>query len=146
MGMKRKIKLGNWFTPAFRMLYALKGLRGTAWDLFGYVSIRREERRLIGWYRDLIQSLLPALTHENHSVAVALAGTPNGIRGFEAVKERTIAETEAIPHVLFAVHERIPQRDREIMRRAILALGPHAHGQNAAREKRLAGGLRRSQR
>ena len=94
MGMKRKIKLGNWFTPAFRMLYALKGLRGTAWDVFGYASIRREERRLIGWYRDLVHSLLPTLTHENHSVAVALAGTPDGIRGFEAIKERTIAETE----------------------------------------------------
>src|SRR5215470_15512889 len=30
LGLKRKIRLGSWFTPAFSLLSALKGLRGTA--------------------------------------------------------------------------------------------------------------------
>ena len=94
-GLSKKLKLGEWFTPALRFLAGLKGLRGTRLDPFGYAAMRREERRLIGWYRDLIGSLLPELTHENHGTALAIAATPDGIRGYEAIKERMIAETEA---------------------------------------------------
>ena len=94
-GLSKKLKLGEWFTPVLRLLAGLKGLRGTRLDPFGYAAMRREERRLIGWYRDLIGSLLPELTHENHSTALAIAATPDGIRGYEAIKERMIAETEA---------------------------------------------------
>ena len=94
MGMNRKIKLGEWFTPVLKGLASLKFLRGTALDPFGYAKARREERRLIGWYRDMVDSLLPALNHENHALAVEIASLPDHIRGYESVKERMIAETE----------------------------------------------------
>ena len=95
LGMKTKLRLGEWFTPALRLLARLKGLRGTPLDLFGYAAIRRQERRLIGWYRDQIDELLPALNHENHRVAVTIASLPDNIRGYESVKERFIAETKS---------------------------------------------------
>jgi indolepyruvate ferredoxin oxidoreductase len=91
--MKTKLRLGEWFTPALRLLARLRVLRGTPLDFFGYAPIRREERRLIGWYRDAIEELLPALNHENHAVAVEIASLPDNIRGYESVKERFIGET-----------------------------------------------------
>ena len=48
---------------------------------------------MAGWYRELIEGVLPALTHENHATAVAIAEAPDGIRGYEEIKERTYAET-----------------------------------------------------
>ena len=93
LGLERKIKLGDWFFPLFRLLHAMRRLRGTALDLFNLSRHRRLERSLIGWYRGLIEEVLPALTHENHALAVALAETPDGIRGYEEIKERTLAET-----------------------------------------------------
>ncbi len=92
MGLKGKLKLGEWFTPALRLLASMKRLRGTALDPFGRAHIRREERRLIGWYRETIDALLPALTHENHGLAVQIAAIPDEIRGYEAIKERMIGE------------------------------------------------------
>src|SRR4029453_11815867 len=40
-GLKKKLRLGAWFTPAFQLLRALKGLRGTAFDPFGHAEVRR---------------------------------------------------------------------------------------------------------
>jgi indolepyruvate ferredoxin oxidoreductase len=47
--------------PAFRLLAKLKGLRGTAFDPFGYTAERREERALIREYEGLIDELLGGL-------------------------------------------------------------------------------------
>ena len=86
LGLKRKIKLGRWFAPAFKALCAMKGLRGTAFDPFGYAQVRRVERQLIGEYRHLIETVLARLTPENHDVAVAIALLPDEIRGYEQIK------------------------------------------------------------
>ena len=54
-----------------------------------------QERRLIGWYRALIESVLSSLDHENHPVALEIAALPVNIRGYETVKERMISESES---------------------------------------------------
>ena len=114
MGMKNKLKLGSWFTPALKLLAAMKGLRGSALDLFGKAAIRREERGLIGWYREMVESLLPGLNHDNHGLAVEIAALPDGIRGYESVKERMIAETKAEAVRLLEMYRR-----KEVPRRAV---------------------------
>jgi indolepyruvate ferredoxin oxidoreductase len=86
LGLKRKIKLGRWFTPAFRVLRAMKGLRGTALDPFGHAEVRRVERQLIGEYRQMIETVLARLRPENHDTAVAVADLPDEIRGYERIK------------------------------------------------------------
>ena len=86
LGLQKKIRLGEWFTPAFRALRAMKGLRGTALDPFGYAPVRRVERQLIGEYRDLIETVLSRLNSSNHDVAVAIAELPDEIRGYEQIK------------------------------------------------------------
>ena len=65
MGLKRKIKLGRWFVPAFRMMRAMRGLRGRWLDPFGHAKVRRVERELIGEYRALVERSLAHLTRRH---------------------------------------------------------------------------------
>ncbi len=81
LGLKRKLKLGPWFTPALRMLRGMRGLRGTALDPFGYARARREERRLM-----LEPDTLPLI--------VEIAQLPDGIRGYEQIKLDNVARVE----------------------------------------------------
>ncbi len=85
LGMRRKLKLGPWFDPAFRLLRRLRFLRGTPFDPFGYARVRRTERALPGEYRGLVELALP------HIVAVPdlvqeVCELPDLIRGYEEVK------------------------------------------------------------
>ncbi|MEY3474786.1 MAG: hypothetical protein RL087_1244, partial [Pseudomonadota bacterium] len=68
----------------------LKGLRGTALDIFGRTEERRTERALIGEYRATVEELLKSLGAANHAQALAIANLPDGIRGFGHVKERNL--------------------------------------------------------
>jgi len=95
LGLERKLAFGPWFTPALRMLRALRRLRGTPLDVFGYAAVRREERRLIGWYRRLVEEGLAHLAPESYGFVVDLARLPDAIRGFEAIKLRNIAAARA---------------------------------------------------
>jgi indolepyruvate ferredoxin oxidoreductase len=81
--------------PAFRVLAKLKGLRGTAFDLFGYTEERRTERRLIADYEALVAELLAGLSAENHALAVKLASIPDDIRGYGHVKHAHLEKAKA---------------------------------------------------
>jgi indolepyruvate ferredoxin oxidoreductase len=83
-----KQEFGPWMMKAFAVLAKMKRLRGTALDVFGHTAERRQERALIGQYRDTISALLPKLTVETLPQAVAIASIPEDIRGFGHVKER----------------------------------------------------------
>jgi indolepyruvate ferredoxin oxidoreductase len=90
-----KAEFGSWMWRAFKLLARLKGLRGTAFDVFGYTAERKMERALVQEYRDMIEALLPSLDAANHAVAVELAALPEQIRGFGHVKEKAVAEYRA---------------------------------------------------
>jgi len=87
-----KAEFGSWMWTAFKLLAKLKGLRGGAFDVFGYSAERRMERALIAEYRAMVEGLLPALDAANHATAVELAALPEQIRGFGHVKEKAVAE------------------------------------------------------
>ena len=89
-GELKKSEFGPWIFQAFRILAKLKGLRGTALDIFGYSEERRIERRLIKEYEGVVDALIDGLDHSNHSIAVELAGLPEQIRGFGHVKHRNL--------------------------------------------------------
>jgi indolepyruvate ferredoxin oxidoreductase len=86
-----KQEFGPWMMKAFGVLAKLKGLRGTAFDVFGYTDERKMERALIGEYRRTVEALLPKLSADNLAQAVAIASVPEEIRGFGHVKERNLA-------------------------------------------------------
>ncbi|HNW62093.1 MAG TPA: indolepyruvate ferredoxin oxidoreductase family protein [Piscinibacter sp.] len=79
---------GPWVRSAFGVLAKLKGLRGTAFDVFGRTEERRTERALIGEYRACIEELLGTLNAGNLALAAEIARLPEEIRGFGHVKER----------------------------------------------------------
>ena len=74
----------------FTLLSALRWLRGTPLDLFGYTRERRMERRLLQDYRARLADLVAQLTVDNYAVAVKLACLPDQIRGFGHVRLRHI--------------------------------------------------------
>jgi indolepyruvate ferredoxin oxidoreductase len=86
LGLKHKVSLGPWFRPAFAALVAMRRLRGTALDPFGYTEVRRTERALITQYREVIDDLLADLTEGNHELALEIAALPDMIRGYEHIK------------------------------------------------------------
>jgi indolepyruvate ferredoxin oxidoreductase len=94
-GLPRKMSFGPWMMGAFGLLSKLKGLRGTAFDLFGYTQERKTERKLVADYEALLSEILTKLAPENHALCVALAAIPEKIRGFGHVKERHLKQAKA---------------------------------------------------
>jgi indolepyruvate ferredoxin oxidoreductase len=92
LGLNHKLRLGSWVVPLLKALRAWRHLRRTPLDMFGYARVRRVERQLIGNYRRLIDSLLPALDEVNYPVAVQLAELPDLIRGYENIKLASVDE------------------------------------------------------
>jgi indolepyruvate ferredoxin oxidoreductase len=90
-----KSSFGPWMMPVFRRLAALKGLRGTVLDVFGYTQERRTERKLIVEYETVIEEILKNLAPDNCEVAVALASIPEKIRGFGHVKMHHLKAAKA---------------------------------------------------
>jgi indolepyruvate ferredoxin oxidoreductase len=93
-GEAKKSTYGPWMLPAFRVLAKLRGLRGTALDVFGKTEERKRERALIREYERLVDELLASLSPHNYETAVALASIPEHIRGYGHVKERHLAEAK----------------------------------------------------
>jgi indolepyruvate ferredoxin oxidoreductase len=94
-GRLLKAEFGSWMWGALRLLARLKGLRGSALDVFGHTGERRTERALIAEYRDMIAALLAQLNADNHAAAVELATLPEKVRGYGHVKEKAVATFRA---------------------------------------------------
>ena len=94
-GEATKSVYGPWMMGAFRVLARLKGLRGTALDVFGRTAERKTERALPGEYVALVDELLAALATHNHALAIELARIPEHIRGYGHVKERHLKQAKS---------------------------------------------------
>jgi indolepyruvate ferredoxin oxidoreductase len=85
-GRPKKRAFGEWMLRGFRILAALKPLRGTPLDPFGYTHERRMERALIRQYEADMAEVLERVTAATHGAVVELAELPRSIRGFGPVK------------------------------------------------------------
>ncbi len=90
-GELQKSTFGPSMLTGFKWLAKLKGLRGTAFDVFGRTEERRCERALIGEYKASIDELLTSLNAGNLTLATEIARIPEDIRGYGHVKERHLA-------------------------------------------------------
>jgi indolepyruvate ferredoxin oxidoreductase len=95
-GFKKKLKLGAWFKTPLKMLASMKGLRGGALDIFNYSKHRRMERALIDWYRELVTQVMDRVTEDNLAQALEIAALPDQIRGYEHIKEGSIAKVKKL--------------------------------------------------
>jgi indolepyruvate ferredoxin oxidoreductase len=82
---------GSRMMPAFRLLAKMKGLRGTAFDMFGYSAERKLERGLIAGYEKDVALVLDRLSPVNIESAIELLSLPDRIRGYGPVKEKAAA-------------------------------------------------------
>ncbi len=94
-GRPAKRAFGGWIRPAFRLLAAMKGLRGTVFDPFGHTSERREERALREDYLGRMETLLTQLTPDGLAEAAKEAGAVLDVRGYGPVKAANLANWRA---------------------------------------------------
>ncbi len=86
LGMDRKIGLRRSAGAAFRALRAAKRVRGTLADPFARAEVRKLERALIPEFEAALDRLIAGLTAERLDSAVAIAGLPDQVRGYEELK------------------------------------------------------------
>ncbi|MEO8629006.1 MAG: indolepyruvate ferredoxin oxidoreductase family protein, partial [Betaproteobacteria bacterium] len=107
-GELRKSEYGPWVMTAFKLLAKLKGLRGTAFDVFGKTDERRIERQLIADYEARIRELLAQLNADNHALAVQIASIPEEIRGYGHIKLRNLEAAKLKEAKLVAQYREVP--------------------------------------
>ena len=90
-----KKQFGPWMMKAFNLLAKMKGLRGTAFDVFGRTEERKAERALIAEYESTIAMMLAKLDATNLAAAIAVASVPEEIRGYGHVKEANMVKAAA---------------------------------------------------
>ena len=94
-GELQKQQFGPWMLTSFKWLSKLKGLRGTAFDIFGKTIERKMEQSLITDYLSSMNLVLSKLNVDNKStllpMALELANIPESIKGFGHVKEKNVA-------------------------------------------------------
>jgi len=91
-GKPRKSSFGPWMMKGFGVLAALKGLRGTALDVFGYTAERRMEREMLAQYERDIELIGSSLSADRIEAAAALASVPALVRGYGHVRQASAAK------------------------------------------------------
>lgn len=86
-GRARKHEFGPWILPVFRLLAAMRRLRGTAFDIFGYTRERRCQRRWMHEYEADLEFLISTPSPCDRQAARELALLPLAVRGFGPVWE-----------------------------------------------------------
>ncbi len=94
-GELQKSVYGPRMMKAFRWLARARFLRGGMFDIFGYTTERKMERRLLADYEIVLDEIIAALDADNLDAAVALANYPDIIKGFGHVKERNVKKADA---------------------------------------------------
>ncbi len=104
-GLPKKSEFGPWIVPVFRLLAKLRGLRGTALDVFGYSVERRQERALIQRYEAVIAEVLPLLEDggAHYDTLLELVSLPEQIRGYGHVRAKAMALARQRESVLLDV-------------------------------------------
>ncbi len=107
-GRPRKIAFGGWMLRyGFPVLARLKGLRGTALDLFGNSEERRTERRLIRDYEAALARLIAEYSPARAALAMEIARLPDQIRGYGHVKDKAVEAADQQAAGLWSAWESI---------------------------------------
>lgn len=94
-GRPVKKEFGAWMLPVFRVLAGMRGLRGTAFDLFGHTAERRMERQLIREFEAMLDSSLADLTTAELRSLNERVSQFRDLRGYGPVKEAAVASMRA---------------------------------------------------
>lgn len=92
-GRPRKYKFGPWIFKLLRILKAMKGLRGTPLDPFGWTKERKMDRHLIELYNsdlELVEEVVRPENPENRQWALKLLEWPDMVKGYGPIREKTV--------------------------------------------------------
>jgi indolepyruvate ferredoxin oxidoreductase len=90
----RKTEVGAWILVAFRVLAALRFLRGTWLDPFRRTPERKLAARLLADYERDLDRLGSELDRSRQELAVAIASWPEHVRGYAHVRAESAARTQ----------------------------------------------------
>ncbi|MCG6206054.1 indolepyruvate ferredoxin oxidoreductase family protein [Rhodopseudomonas sp. HC1] len=93
-GRPKKRQFGEGMRPVFRTLAALRFVRGTPIDVFGYHPERKLERQLIADYEADVSSVLQHLSPATVQTAIELLSMPDLIRGYGPIKQKSVDDTK----------------------------------------------------
>ena len=93
-GKVKKRELGPWVMRAFKLMNALRGLRGTWLDPFRNNAERQLDARLLAQYEQDIAALLAAPQAHALATTLALVALPQKIRGYGHVREASAASAD----------------------------------------------------
>ena len=85
-GLPTKRRLGRWLLGGMHVLAALRGVRGSVLDVFGYHPERRAERAWLAEYEAALTQLVATLDAPRHPLAVQIAQVGEQVRGYGHVK------------------------------------------------------------
>ena len=86
-GKVKKRELGPWVMKAFKVMNALRGLRGSRLDPFRNSAERQLDARLLAEYEQQVDALLAMPQAHPIDTLVALAALPQKIRGYGHVRQ-----------------------------------------------------------
>ncbi len=95
LGRPGKRAFGPWMMTAFKLLAKMRGLRGTAFDIFGQTVDRKLERDLIVGYEKDVATVLGLLSPLTLDTAIEILSLPDRIRGYGPVKEKAVQDAKA---------------------------------------------------
>ncbi|MGJ8571576.1 MAG: indolepyruvate ferredoxin oxidoreductase family protein [Hoeflea sp.] len=97
-----KTTFGRGMATLFPLLSALKVLRGTPLDVFGYSAERRLERQMLSAFIDEVAQMISLLRKHNSEAVAGFLSYPLKVKGYGHVKkknfEAVLPEKESIKH------------------------------------------------
>ena len=105
LGLSRKLPLGRPYEVAFRTLRAMRRIRGTPLDPFGWDHDRRTERALVEEYERIVRQIAAPAAPIPYETRVRVAESVLSIKGYGPIKEAAVARwREEISSVWPAAH------------------------------------------
>ncbi len=99
-GRPRKRAFGPWIRPALKLLARMKGVRGTAFDIFARSADRKLDRKLLDWFESVLRHVEKTFDPENQPLSLALLTAAQEIRGYGPVRhaaaDKVMAEVEIL--------------------------------------------------
>ncbi len=108
LGLSHKLPMGRPYEAGFHVLRAMRRLRGTPFDPFGWDPDRRAERAIIGEYERLVTDAGREGARGSYDDQVRLAASPLAIKGYGPIKEAAIDRWRAQVAELTAAGPAVP--------------------------------------
>ncbi len=91
-GRPKKSAFGAWLRPALSVMAKAKGLRGSAFNPFGYHAEARLHRDLLDWYEAAMTKVARAYGADRHDTCADILAAPMEIRGYGPVRMEAAAK------------------------------------------------------